>query len=193
MHQVAQPQHIEPQSPPVAGTIAHTRAGLAGNRYKLCGTGPAPGTPRQPGCCGMCPCPPVPGDLILFFPQISAQGSKPVYVLLYNIEAAPSLHPQNDCRFHSRDNRTALTCPEADGEPKAPASLETPPECCLLLDRLNVFTKHKIVVKRVEQGKKKHAGKYVGAASNYLFQQGQEKERARRGIRFKKIPGLSSK
>lgn len=93
LHQVAHPQHPQPQSPPPAGTITHTRAGLAGNQYELCRTGPAPGTPCQPRCCGMHPCPPVPGDLILFFPQISAQGSKPVYFLLYNIEVAPSLHP----------------------------------------------------------------------------------------------------
>lgn len=103
----------------------------------------------------MRPCPPVPGDLILFFPQISAQGSKPVYFLLYNIELAPSLHPKNNCCFHSRDNRTALICPEADGKPKAPASWNPRSECRLLLDRLNVFTKHKIAAKRVEQGKER--------------------------------------
>lgn len=81
------------------------------------------------------------------FPK--SQGSKPVYLVFYSIEASPSSHSQNECCCPSKTKHTALIYPEAS------ASLETPSEYHLFLDQINVFTKHKIMVKRVEWGKER--------------------------------------
>lgn len=79
----ASPQHLQPPSPPPA----RTRAVLAGNRYKLCGTGsalPAPETPTSPDTVGRVPALLRPGTSSSSFPK-SQLGDPSQYIIYSKI------------------------------------------------------------------------------------------------------------